>query len=426
MNSLRDNGNTGNVMSVPFSPPDVGEEEIAEVADTLRSGWITTGPKTKKFEKEIAAWIGVGETARGTPRCVALNSQTACAEMALRMLGIGQGDEVIVPAYTYTATASVVRHVGATLKIVDVQKDCLEMDYDAVARAITEKTKAIIPVDLGGVPCDYDEIFSVVSAAKDRFRPSSPIQEALGRIAVMADTAHAFGAEWHGRMIGNVADFSSFSFHAVKNFTTGEGGCLTWKPLPGVDSDEIYHTLQLLSLHGQSKDAFNKNRPGMWEYDVVAPWYKCNMTDIMASIGLAQLRRYSGMLARRREIITRYDAAFRPLGVRTLPHYSAEHSSSGHLYITRVFDAKGRPVTDGVRREIITKLAEAGVSANVHYKPLPMLTAYRDLGFDVKDYPNAYAQYENEITLPLHTRLTDEAVEYVIEQYARILRETVG
>ena len=346
--------------------------------------------------------------------------------MALRMLGIGQGDEVIVPAYTYTATASVVRHVGATLKIVDVQKNSLEMDYDAVARAITEKTKAIIPVDLGGVPCDYDAIFSVVSAAKDRFRPASPVQEALGRIAVTADTAHAFGAEWHGRMIGNVADFSSFSFHAVKNFTTGEGGCLTWKPISGVDSDEIYHTLQLLSLHGQSKDAFNKNRPGMWEYDVVAPWYKCNMTDIMASIGLAQLRRYSAMLARRREIIARYDAAFRPLGVRTLPHYSADYSSSGHLYITRVFDSEGRPVTDETRREIITKLAEAGVSANVHYKPLPMLTAYRDLGFDVKDYPNAYAHYENEITLPLHTRLTDEMVDYVIEQYARILRETVG
>lgn len=426
MNSLHDNGSTGNAMTIPFSPPDIGEEEIAEVADTLRSGWITTGPKTKKFEKEIAAWIGVGETAHGTPRCVALNSQTACAEMALRMLGIGQGDEVIVPAYTYTATASVVRHVGATLKIVDVQKNSLEMDYDAVARAITEKTKAIIPVDLGGVPCDYDAIFSVVSAAKDRFRPASPVQEALGRIAVTADTAHAFGAEWHGRMIGNVADFSSFSFHAVKNFTTGEGGCLTWKPISGVDSNEIYHTLQLLSLHGQSKDAFNKNRPGMWEYDVVAPWYKCNMTDIMASIGLAQLRRYSAMLARRREIIARYDAAFRPLGVRTLPHYSADYSSSGHLYITRVFDSEGRPVTDETRREIITKLAEAGVSANVHYKPLPMLTAYRDLGFDVKDYPNAYAHYENEITLPLHTRLTDEMVDYVIEQYARILRETVG
>ena len=426
MNSLHDNGSTGNAMTIPFSPPDIGEEEIAEVADTLRSGWITTGPKTKKFEKEIASWIGVGETAHGTPRCVALNSQTACAEMALRMLGIGQGDEVIVPAYTYTATASVVRHVGATLKIVDVQKNSLEMDYDAVARAITEKTKAIIPVDLGGVPCDYDAVFSVVEAAKERFRPSSPVQEALGRIAVTADTAHAFGAEWHGRMIGNVADFSSFSFHAVKNFTTGEGGCLTWKPISGVDSDEIYHTLQLLSLHGQSKDAFNKNRPGMWEYDVVAPWYKCNMTDIMASIGLAQLRRYSAMLARRREIIARYDAAFRPLGVRTLPHYSADYSSSGHLYITRVFDSEGRPVTDETRREIITKLAEAGVSANVHYKPLPMLTAYRDLGFDVKDYPNAYAHYENEITLPLHTRLTDEMVDYVIEQYARILKETVG
>ena len=414
-----------NLIEVPFSPPDVGEEEIAEVADTLRSGWITTGPKTKKLEKEIAAWLGVGETGDGVPRCVALNSQTACAEMALRTVGIGPGDEVIVPAYTYTASASVVCHVGATLKIVDVQKDSLEMDYDAVADAITDKTKAIIPVDLGGVPCDYDRIFSIVEDAKGKFRPASAIQESLGRIAVMADTAHAFGAERKGKMIGNVADFSSFSFHAVKNFTTGEGGCLTWREIPGVDSELIYHTLQLLSLHGQSRDAFNKTRPGAWEYDVVAPWYKCNMTDIMASIGLAQFRRYPGMLARRREIISRYDAAFHPLGVKTLPHYTADHSSSGHLYITRVFDRAGRPIGDALRREIIVELAEAGVSANVHYKPLPMLTAYRDLGFDIKDYPNAYAHYENEITLPLHTRLTDEMVDYVIEQYARIIKEAV-
>lgn len=414
------------VMEIPFSPPDVGEEEICEVADTLRSGWITTGPKTKKLEKEIAAWLGVGETEDGVPRCVALNSQTACAEMALRTVGIGPGDEVIVPAYTYTASASVVCHVGATLKIVDVQQDSLEMDYDAVANAITDKTKAIIPVDLGGVPCDYDRIYSIVENAKGEFRPASPIQEALGRIAVMADTAHAFGAEWHGKMIGNVADFSSFSFHAVKNFTTGEGGCLTWRPVPGVSSDDIYHHLQLLSLHGQSKDAFNKNRPGSWEYDVVAPLYKCNMTDITASIGLAQFRRYPGMLIRRREIIERYDAAFRPLGVKTLPHYTADYSSSGHLYITRVFDKAGKPIDDGTRREIIVKLAEQGVSANVHYKPLPMLTAYRNLGFDVKDYPNAYAHFENEITLPLHTRLTDEMVDYVIEKYTKIIGETVG
>lgn len=414
------------VMEIPFSPPDVGEEEIREVADTLRSGWITTGPKTKLLEKEIAGAIGVGSTDDGTPRCVALNSQTACAEMALRTVGIGPGDEVIVPAYTYTASASVVCHVGATLKIVDVQKDSLEMDYDAVANAITDKTKAIIPVDLGGVPCDYDRIYSIVENAKGEFRPASPIQEALGRIAVMADTAHAFGAEWHGKMIGNVADFSSFSFHAVKNFTTGEGGCLTWRPVPGVSSDDIYHHLQLLSLHGQSKDAFNKNRPGSWEYDVVAPLYKCNMTDITASIGLAQFRRYPGMLIRRREIIERYDAAFRPLGVKTLPHYTADYSSSGHLYITRVFDKAGKPIDDGTRREIIVKLAEQGVSANVHYKPLPMLTAYRDLGFDIKDYPNSFAQYENEITLPLHTRLTDEMVDYVIEKYTKIIGETVG
>ncbi|MBP5348811.1 MAG: DegT/DnrJ/EryC1/StrS aminotransferase family protein [Clostridia bacterium] len=413
-------------MEIPFSPPDVGEEEIREVADTLRSGWITTGPKTKLLEKEIAGAIGVGSTDDGTPRCVALNSQTACAEMALRTVGIGPGDEVIVPAYTYTASASVVCHVGATLKIVDVQKDSLEMDYDAVANAITDKTKAIIPVDLGGVPCDYDRIYSIVENAKGEFRPASPIQEALGRIAVMADTAHAFGAEWHGKMIGNVADFSSFSFHAVKNFTTGEGGCLTWRPVPGVSSDDIYHHLQLLSLHGQSKDAFNKNRPGSWEYDVVAPLYKCNMTDIAASIGLAQFRRYPGMLIRRREIIARYDAAFRPLGVKTLPHFAPDYVSSGHLYITRVFDKAGKPVDDGVRREIILRLADAGVSANVHYKPLPMLTAYRNLGFDVKDYPNAYAHFENEITLPLHTRLTDEMVDYVINKYTKIIRETLG
>ena len=425
MNHPCDSEPRANLIEVPFSPPDVGEEEIAEVADTLRSGWITTGPKTKKLEKEIAAWLGVGETGDGVPRCVALNSQTACAEMALRAVGIGPGDEVIVPAYTYTASASVVCHVGATLKIVDVQKDSLEMDYDAVADAITDKTKAIIPVDLGGVPCDYDRIFSIVEDAKGKFRPASAIQESLGRIAVMADTAHAFGAERKGKMIGNVADFSSFSFHAVKNFTTGEGGCLTWREIPGVDSELIYHTLQLLSLHGQSRDAFNKTRPGAWEYDVVAPWYKCNMTDIMASIGLAQFRRYPGMLARRREIISRYDAAFHPFGVKTLPHYTADHSSSGHLYITRVFDRAGRPIGDALRREIIVELAEAGVSANVHYKPLPMLTAYRDLGFDIKDYPNAYAHYENEITLPLHTRLTDEMVDYVIEQYARIIKEAV-
>ena len=421
-----DRDNREKIMEIPFSPPDVGEEEIREVADTLRSGWITTGPKTKRLEKEIAEAIGVGTTAAGTPRCVALNSQTACAEMALRTVGIGPGDEVIVPAYTYTASASVVCHVGATLKIVDVQKDRLEPDYDAVENAVTERTKAIIPVDLGGVPCDYDKLFSVVEATKEKFRPAGPIQEALGRIAVMADTAHALGAEWHGKKIGNVADFSSFSFHAVKNFTTGEGGCLTWRDIPGVDSDEIYHTLQLLSLHGQSRDALNKTRPGAWEYDVVAPLYKCNLTDIAASIGLAQFRRYPGMLARRREIISRYDAAFRPLGVRTLPHYTADYSSSGHLYITRVFDKAGKPVDDGTRREIIAKLAEQGVSANVHYKPLPMLTAYRNLGFDIKDYPNARAQYENEITLPLHTCLTDEMVDYVIEKYTKIIGETVG
>lgn len=411
-------------MNIPFSPPDVGEEEIAEVADTLRSGWITTGPKTKLLEKKIADWIGVGRTEKGTPRCVALNSQTACQEMALRLMGIGANaggsadDEVIVPAYTYTATASVVCHVGAKLVIVDVQKDSLEMDYDAVERLINEHTKAIVPVDLGGVPCDYDKIFDIVDRKKSLFTPSNDIQKAIGRVAVMADTAHAFGSEWHGKMIGNVADFSSFSWHAVKNFTTGEGGCLTWKHVDGVDDDELYHTLQLLSLHGQSKDALNKNKPGMWEYDIVAPWYKCNLTDIMASIGLAQFDRYPSLLQRRREIIEAYDKALKPLGVKVLTHYTDDYSSSGHLYITNLPN-----VSDEERREIIVKMAEAGVSCNVHYKPLPMHTAYKTMGFDIEDYPNAYARYANEITLPLHTRLTDEQVQYVIDTYSAIIKQ---
>lgn len=417
-----------NKMNIPFSPPDVGEEEIAEVADTLRSGWITTGPKTKLLEKKVAEWIGVGHTETGTPRCVALNSQTACAEMALRLLGIGRNaggseeDEVIVPAYTYTASASVVCHVEAKLRLVDVQKDSLEMDYDALEAAINEHTKAIIPVDLGGVPCDYPRIFEIVERKRSVFQPSGKLQAALGRIAVCADAAHAFGASAGGKMVGNIADFSAFSWHAVKNFTTGEGGCLTWRPIPGIDDDALYHTLQLLSLHGQSKDALSKNKPGMWEYDIVAPWYKCNLTDIMASIGLAQFRRYPELLARRREIIGRYDAAFRPLGVEVLPHYTAEHTSSGHLYITRVFHADGTPVDDATRREIIIRMAEAGVACNVHYKPLPMHTAYKNLGFDIQDFPNAYARYQNEITLPLHTRLTDEEVAYVIEKYTEILQ----
>ena len=398
-------------MKIPFSPPDITEEEVAEVADTLRSGWITTGPKTKEFEKRIAEYCEVN-------RAVCLNSQTACAEMALRVLGIGEGDEVIVPAYTYTASASVVCHVGAKLVLVDVRKDSLEMDYDAVEKAITPATKAIIHVDLGGVPCDYDRIFSIVEAKKGLFTPNNDIQRAMGRIAVCADTAHAFGAERHGKKVGSIADFSSFSFHAVKNLTTAEGGALTWKSIEGIDDEDIYKKIQLYSLHGQNKDALAKTKLGSWEYDIVGTWYKCNMTDIMAAIGLVQLRRYPAMLARRREIIERYDAAFRPLGVETLNHFDEEHVSSGHLYITRISWAD-----DEKRREIIVKMAEKGVACNVHYKPLPMMTAYKNMGFDIKDYPNAYNRYVNEITLPLHTCLTDEEVEYVIACFKETLAE---
>lgn len=398
-------------MKISFSPPDISELEIEAVADVMRSGWITTGPRTKELEKKIAAWVGA-------PRCVCLNSQTACAEMALRLLGIGEGDEVITSAYTYTASASVVCHVGATLKLVDVQKDSFEMDYDALEAAVTERTKAIIPVDLGGVPCDYDRIFDIVERKKHLFKPANEMQAALGRIAVCADAAHAFGAKRNGRMVGSIADFSAFSFHAVKNFTTAEGGALTWRSIPGIDDGEMYHKLQLLSLHGQSKDALAKTEVGAWEYDIVGTWYKCNMTDIAAAMGLAQFARYPGMLERRREIIRRYDEAFRPLGVETLAHYTDTHASSGHLYITRV-----PGITAAQRSEIILKMAEAEIACNVHYKPLPMHTAYRALGFDIENYPNAYAHFANEITLPLHTCLTDEMVAYVIDKYTRILRE---
>lgn len=396
--------------AIPFSPPDISEDEVNEVCAALRSGWITTGPRTKQLEKEIAEYVGV-------ERAVCLNSQTACAEMALRTLGIGEGDEVIVPAYTYTASASVVCHVGAKLILVDVQKDNLEMDYDTLERAITDKTKAIIPVDLAGVPCDYDRIFAIVEAKKSLFRPANKIQEAIGRIAVCADTAHAFGASWHGRMAGSIADFSSFSFHAVKNFTTAEGGALTWRNINGIDNEEIYHQLQLLSLHGQSKDALAKTKLGAWEYDIAGTWYKCNMTDVAAAMGLAQMKRYSGMLARRRQIIERYDSVLVPLGVETLKHYTNDYQSSGHLYITRIPN-----INSEKRSDIIIKMAEHGVSCNVHYKPLPMHTAYKNLGFDIKDFPNAYSRFENEITLPLHTCLTDEDVEYVLENYSSIIK----
>lgn len=398
-------------MKIPFSPPDITEAEIEEVAEALRSGWITTGPKTKELEREVAAFCG-------TNRAVCLNSQTACGEMTLRVLGVGEGDEVITSAYTYTASASVVCHVGAKLVLVDTQKDSLEMDYDKLEAAITEKTKVIIPVDLGGVPCDYDRIFSIVEKKKALFHPTNELQKAIGRVIVMADAAHAFGATWKGRPVGSIADFSNFSFHAVKNFTTAEGGAATWRSIEGVDDEVLYHQYQLLSLHGQSKDALAKTQLGAWEYDIVGPWYKCNMTDVTAAIGLAQMKRYKGLLERRKEIIGKYDAALKPLGIEVLDHYSEKHQSSGHLYITRI-----PGITLEQRHEIIVKMAEAGIACNVHYKPLPMMTAYKNLGFDIQDYPNAYERFANEITLPLHTKLTDEEVDYVAEQYSKIVKE---
>ena len=396
--------------NIPFSPPDMSDAEINEAVAAIKSGWITTGPRTKKFESKIAAYCGVN-------RAVCLNSQTACAEMALRLLDIGPGDEVITSAYTYTASASVICHVGAKLVLVDTQPDSFEMDYDKLEALITDKTKAIIPVDLGGVPCDYDRLFEIVNGKKSLFKANGDIQKALGRIAIMADTAHAFGAKVGEKPVGSIADFSSFSFHAVKNLTTAEGGALTWRTIPGIDDDEIYKKLQLFSLHGQSKDALAKTKLGAWEYDIVGPWYKCNMTDIMAAIGLAQFERYPEMLRRRREIIERYDAAFCPLGIESLPHYKNGVTSSGHLYITRV-----PGIAAEQRNEIIIKMAEAGIACNVHYKPLPMMTAYKNLGFDIKDYPNAYAHFANEITLPLHTCLTDDDVDYIIDVYTNILK----
>lgn len=405
-------------MKIPFSPPDLTDAEIEEVASAIKSGWITTGPKTKELEREVAALCH-------TNKAVCLSSQTSCAEMALRLLGIGEGDEVIVPAYTYTASAEIVCHVGARLIFIDSQPDSLEMDYDAVEKAITDKTKAIIPVDIGGVPCDYDRIFSIVEKKKELFTPSNDIQSKFGRIIVCADTAHAFGSTWYGKPIGSVADFSAFSFHAVKNFTTAEGGALTWKPREDLNDEEIYNQVQLYSLHGQSKDALSKNQLGAWEYDILGPWYKCNMTDIHAAIGLAQMERYPALLKRRREIIEKYDRAFKPLGVHTLPHFTDEHISSGHLYLTRIFKKNGEPVSDGERREIITKLAERGITTNVHYKPLPMMTGYKKLGFDIKDYPNAYAHYANEISLPLFSRLTDEEVDYIIDNYTDVIKEYI-
>ena len=400
-------------MKVPFSPPDITELEIEQVVEALKSGWITTGPKTKALEQKIADFCG-------TDKAVCLNSQTACAEMALRVLGIGPGDEVIVPAYTYTATASVVCHVGAKLVMVDIQPDSLEMDYDQLETAITENTKVIIPVDLAGIPCDYDRIFSIVEKKRELFTPSNDIQRAMGRISVNTDAAHAFGASWHGKRVGSIADFTAFSFHAVKNLTTAEGGALTWRDIPGIDNEAIYKQIQLLSLHGQSKDALAKTQLGAWEYDIVGPWYKCNMTDVAAAMGLAQMQRYDALLSRRKDIIQRYDAAFKPLGVQVLKHYTEDYQSSGHLYITRI-----PGITSDQRNEIIIRMAEQGIACNVHYKPLPMMTAYKNLGFDIENYPNAYRYFANEITLPLHTKLTNKEVQYVMDAYSGILKECI-
>ena len=396
---------------IPFSPPDMSEAEINEVAEALRSGWITTGPKTKEFERLIALCCQ-------TEQAVCLNSATACMELILRVLGVGPGDEVITSAYTYTATASVTCHVGAKVVMVDTAPDSFEMDYDKLADAITEKTKVVLPVDLAGVVCDYDKIFAAVESKKHLFSPANDIQKAYGRVIVLADAAHAFGAKWHGKMCGEIADFTSFSFHAVKNLTTAEGGALTWRNHDGVDNESLYKQFQLLSLHGQNKDAFAKTRLGAWEYDIVAPYYKCNMTDVMAGIGLAQLKRYPEMLYRRRQIIERYNEGLKGCDVQVLDHFGDDHSSSGHLYLVRLL---GEDVE--YRNVVIEQMAERGIACNVHYKPLPIMTAYKNLGFDIANYPNAYNQYHNEITLPLHTSLTDEDVEYVISNFVDIISQ---
>ncbi len=390
-------------MKIPFSPPDISQEEINEVIDALKSGWITTGPKTKKFEKEISAYCNTSTT-------VCLNSATAALELTLRVLGIGEGDEVITSAYTYTASASVIVHVGATPVLVDTQEDSFEMDYDKLADAINEKTRAIIPVDLAGIICDYDKIFAAIEKKQSCFAPQNERQKAIGRIAVIADAAHSFGAQRQGKMAGELADFTCFSFHAVKNLTTAEGGAVTFKDIDGIDSAELYRDYQLLSLHGQSKDALAKTKLGAWEYDIVAPYYKCNMTDIMAAIGLAQLKRYDGMLSRRHEIIAKYDALAEKIGCERAVHSGENFRSSGHLYLLRLSG-----FSEQERNDFITAMAEEGVATNVHYKPLPMHTAYKNLGFDINSFPNAHSMYKNEVSLPLHTNLTDEEVDYVVE-----------
>lgn len=400
-------------MNIQFSPPDITEEEIAEVVEALKSGWITTGPKTKLFERRIAEFCG-------TEKAVCLNSATAGLELILRILGIGAGDEVITSAYTYTASASVIDHVGAKIVLCDIKADSYEMDYDKLESLITEKTKAIIPVDIAGIVCDYNRIFEIVERKRGLFKANNELQEAFGRMVVVADCAHAFGASRGGIKAGNIADFSSFSFHAVKNLTTAEGGAVTWRQHAGVDNEQIYKQFMLWSLHGQSKDALAKTRIGAWEYDIVLLGQKCNMTDVLAGIGLAQLNRYESLLARRREIISKYDEKLAGLPVQVLAHYGTDYAGTGHLYLTRI-----NGITVEQRNEIITKMAERGIATNVHYKPLPMHTGYKKLGFEISDYPNAYAQYQNEITLPLHTLLTDEEVEYVISNYADIIKEYV-
>ena len=403
--------------SIPFSPPDITDAEINEVVDALKSGWITTGPKTKELERLVAQ-------RSGTSKAACLNSNTACAEMTLRILGIGPGDEVIVPAYTYTASASVVEHVGADLVLIDCEPGRFTVDYDKLEAAVTERTKVIVPVDLFGIPADYERIMEIVEKKRPLFTPSAnPIVKAIGRVIVMADGAHSFGSIYKGRPTACYPDFINYSFHAVKNLTTAEGGAVTWRDIPGVDNEELYHQYMLISLHGQSKDALSKTKPGSWEYDIVAPWYKCNMTDVHAALGLGQIKRYDAILDRRKSIIEQYDRAFKSLPVKVEKHYTEEYSSSGHLYIIRLFHKNGAAVENEVRNDFITKLAGLGISANVHYKPLPMHTGYRLLGFDCKDYPNACNQFQNEVTLPLHTCLGEEDVEYVIECVKAVCKE---
>lgn len=397
--------------NISFSPPDITEAEINEVADAMRSGWITTGSRTKELERKIAGLCG-------TEKAVCLNSATAALELNLRILGIGEGDEVITTAYTYTASASVIEHVGAKIVLIDTAKDSYEMDYEKLAAAITEKTKAIIPVDLAGIPCNYEKIYEIVNSKKSIFKPTNKIQQAIGRIAVCADSAHAFGAQWHNKTVGSIADFTSFSFHAVKNFTTAEGGAATWKTIPGIDDEELYKEYQLYSLHGQSKDALAKTQLGAWEYDIKGTYYKCNMTDIMAAIGLVQFKRYPQLLARRKEIIEKYNDGLKDSGVEVLQHYTDEWQSSGHLYLVRLLGKD-----EAYRNRFIIKMAERGIATNVHYKPLPMHTAYKNLGFDIKDYPNSYERYKNEITLPLHTLLSDDDINYIIQNFKEVQKE---